>query len=218
MLLLEPVWLVIAVPLTLAFLARRPPSRTLSILRAALYALIVLAMANPGTRRVVTGGTVIVIADRSASMPDGAQAEQLEALRTLNQTRGPADQLGVVTFGARALIEKSPSDQTAPTTFTTQIDASASNLNEALTAALSLAPTQSPARLLVLSDGRTTDGDALGQAARASERRIPIDHRSLQRADLIDPAIAQITAPLRVGPGESFLIDAWVASPAPGRR
>jgi hypothetical protein len=216
MVFLQPIWFVLAVPLALAFFARRPPTPALSAFRAVVYGLIVLTLADPAVRRESPGGAVIVVADRSASMPAGSEAAHLEAMRTLAASRGSRDLLGLVSFGARARVETAASGGAAPAGFAAEVDSSASNLAEALDAALSIAPADMPTRILVLSDGRSTDGDARAQAALAASRGVAIDHRLVGRTRAADVAVERIEAPLRVAPGESFLIDAWVASPVGG--
>lgn len=216
MVFLQPIWFVLAVPLALAFVARRPPTRALSVFRAVLYGLIVLTLADPAVRRPAPGGAVIVVADRSASMPAGSEAAHLEALRTLGASRGADDLLGLVSFGARTQVETPASKGAPPAGFAAEVDASASSLAEAIDAALSIAPGDMPTRILILSDGRSTDGDARAQAALAASRGVAIDHRFVGRTRAADVAIERIEAPLRVAPGESFLIDAWVASPSGG--
>lgn len=216
MVFLQPIWFVLAVPLALAFAARRPPTTALSVFRAVLYGLIVLTLADPAVRRPAPGGAVIVVADRSASMPAGSEAAHLEVLRMLGASRGTEDLLGLVSFGARAQVETPASGGAPPASFAAEVDSSASSLAEALDSALSIAPADMPTRILVLTDGRSTDGDARAQAALAASRGIAIDHRLLGRPRAADVAVERIEAPLRVAPGESFLIDAWVASPTGG--
>ncbi|MEK7832931.1 MAG: hypothetical protein AAB401_17720, partial [Acidobacteriota bacterium] len=95
-----------------------------------------------------------------------------------------------------------------------QIQADASNLNEAIEKALSLIPSGAPGKILVISDGRWTGKEPASAAARAASRGVAIDYRSLQRSVTGDVAIAQIDAPVTVTPGEAFMLTAWVKSPA----
>src|SRR5262249_41351498 len=71
----------------------------------------------------------------------------------------------------------------------------------------------SPGKILVISDGRWTGKDPATAASKAAARDVAIDYRSLQRSSANDLAVAQIEAPVRVTPGEAFMITAWVNSP-----
>src|SRR5262249_16475858 len=51
-------------------------------------------------------------------------------------------------------------------------------------------------------------------SAKAAARNIAIDYRSMQRSTANDLAITEIDAPVRVSPGEAFMITAWVKSPS----
>jgi hypothetical protein len=86
-------------------------------------------------------------------------------------------------------------------------------LAEAIDKALALIPQNAPGKILVISDGRWTGKDPAMATSKAAARGVTIDYRSLQRSSANDLAIAQIDAPVRVTPGEAFMITAWVKSP-----
>ncbi len=212
MTLLEPIWLVLAIPLGLALWRWPPPTPWRRGLRFAATALLVLALCRPGVVLPRRGGLVIVVADRSASMPAGAGASQREIVELLESSRGAADRLAVVSFGAAAAVEKAPGGDSFGG-FAAQVGDGQSNLGEALETALSLAPAGGPSRLLVISDGRFTGADPLAAAGRAALSGVAVDYRLLERPRTGDVAIERLDAPLEASPGEGFLIHAWVRSP-----
>jgi len=115
MTLLEPVWLLVVLPAGLLAWRLRPAGRTQRLLRWTLYGLVVLAMAEPAWWRAQRAGTVVVVADRSASMPAHAAAAQLEAVNLLHDAMDPArHRLAVLTFGQRAAVELPPGVETLP--------------------------------------------------------------------------------------------------------
>lgn len=203
---LQPIWLVLMLPL-LAFWWRER-----SYLRLAILLLIVLALAGATLKLPSRAGTVVVVADRSLSLPANAEAAQREAIELLQRAMGSDSQLAVVSFGQRAAVERAP--QAGPFAgFTQQVGGDASNLEEALELALSLIPPETNGRVLVLSDGRWTGQEPGAAAARAATRGIGIDYRVLQRPSAGDLAIEQLDAPVSVTPGEAFMITAWVRVP-----
>ncbi len=210
--LLNPIWLILIIPLAAAWWLWKPTSKFLRYARLALLTLILLALCGLAVKLPSRVGTVVVVADRSLSMPANAEAAEREAIELIQRSMSSDDRLAVISFGQNSTIERSPQTG-AFAGFTNRIEADASNLNEAVEKALSLIPAEAPGKILVISDGRWTGKDPADAAARAASRGVAIDFRSLQRSLAGDLAIAQIDAPVTVSPGEAFMLTAWVKSP-----
>jgi Mg-chelatase subunit ChlD len=212
---LEPLWLLLALPLFAALLRYPLPSRFLNGLRAATIVLIVAALAGLAASLPSRAGTVVVVADRSRSMPAGSDADHKELIDLLHAAMGPGDRLAVVSFGETVGVERGPEgDRFAG--FTHEVGADGSQLAEGIDAALALVPKDSPGRILVLSDGRWTGRDPTSAAALAADRCVAIDYRHRSRPAAGDLAVARVDAPAAVAPGEGFLVTAWVQSPNEG--
>ena len=211
-LLFQPVWLLLLIPLTAAWFAWSLPGRGLRILRAVIFVLIVLAMARLAIRLPDRAGTVVVVADRSDSMPQNSDTAEKEIIGLLYKSMGPRDQLGVVAFGRNAVVEQTP-QRAEFAGFTAQVGADHSSLNEAIATALSLIPPDGGGRILVLSDGKWTGRDPAAAAARAAGRGVPVDFRVLARPQINDTAIQSFATPQSVLPGQAFVLTAWVQSP-----
>jgi Mg-chelatase subunit ChlD len=211
--LFQPVWLLLLVPLGAAWLAWPLPSLRLRILRAAILLLVVLALAQLAIRLPDRAGTVIVVADRSESMPRDSDAVEKELIGLLYKSMGPRDQLGVVAFGRDAVVEQSP-QRAEFGGFTAEVGADHSSLNDAMASALSLIPPDGGGRILVVSDGKWTGKDPGAAAARAAGRGVPVDYRLLARPQVNDTAIQSFSTPQSVLPGQAFVLSAWVQSPA----
>src|SRR5262245_22068494 len=69
MTLLHPVWLALAIPLGVSLWLWRFPSRLLLALRVAVLLLLLLGMCGLAVYLPARAGTVVVVADRSRSMP-----------------------------------------------------------------------------------------------------------------------------------------------------
>lgn len=212
----QPIWLLLAIPLAATLWLWPPPSRLLLIWRAVVLGLIVLAMTAPRAKLPSRNGTVIVLADRSLSMPDDAAAQQLEMLELIHKGMAGEDRLGLVCFGQRAVVERA-ADVGPISGFAGDVEPDGSNLAAAVQKALSLLPEEGPSRLIVLSDGRWTGENPAAIAGVAASRGTAIDYRHLSRAAAGDVGIERLDAPQRVSPGESFMIGAWVRLPAPQR-
>ena len=121
-------------------------------------------------------GTVVVVADRSLSMPADSERLEIEAVRLLQTSMPPDDKLGVVSFAESAAVEQSP-QRGEFNGFSGVVGHDASQLADALDLALSMIAKGESGRLLVLSDGRWTGRDVSASAARAAAAGVAIDYR-----------------------------------------
>lgn len=209
---LDPIFLVLAIPLAALLWFRRPPSRALLIARALLITLLVLALAGIAIQLPSRSGVIVIVADRSLSLPSNGDALQRELVATIESARERDSQIAIVSFGREARIEQPPSTSKF-SDFQLQAGQDGSNLHAGLTTALSLIPRGTPGRIVVLSDGRWTGTDPRAAALQAASRGIGVDYRVLERSAAADIAIDRVDAPGTVAPGESFLVRAWVQSP-----
>ena len=214
MTLLHPIWLLLLIPLIISLRVWKPPSPLLGILRLAVLSLILLAMCGLAVKLPSRAGTVVVVTDRSQSMPPDSEAKQKEAIDLIQGAMGNNVNLAVLSFGRDAAIEQSPQSGKFAG-FVNEVHGDASDLNGAIEKAMALIPRGAPGRLLMLSDGRWTGKDPSGVAAQAAARSIALDYRSMQRDSTNDVAISHIDAPEVVTPGESFMLAVWVRAPVP---
>lgn len=212
---LEPYYLALLIPLAFAFRHFLPPPGWRRWLRFAVLVFLVLALARVSVRLPRRGGTLVVLADRSASMPADASEIEQEVIRRLEASRGGGDRLAVVAFGRRAAVELRPGAGKLQR-FTADVGAERSDLASALKAALALLGAEGDGRILAVTDGRYTGRDPAGVAGRAALGGVPVDYRLLERPATGDVAVESVDAPLETSPGEGFVVTAWVRSPARG--
>ena len=210
--LFQPIWLLLLIPLAAALFAWPLPARTLGILRGMVLLLVVLALAQTAIKLPDRAGTVIVVADRSESMPANSAASEKEIIGLLHKSMGPRDQLGVVSFGAQAVVEQSP-QRGEFGGFQAEVGTDHSSLNDAIDTALALIPSDGGGRVLVVSDGKWTGKDPAAAAARAAGRGVAVDYRLLTRPQIGDVAIQSFLTPQSVLPGEAFTLSTWVQAP-----
>jgi Mg-chelatase subunit ChlD len=210
--LFQPIWLLLLIPLAAAWFAWPLPHRGLRALRAAVFLFTVLALAGLAIKLPDRAGVIVVVADRSDSMPDKAAASEKEIITLLNKSAQPRDLLGVVAFGQHAVVERSP-QRGEFAGFTAQVGSDHSSLNDAIETALGLIPSDAGGRILVLSDGKWTGKDPAAAAARAAGRGVAIDYRALARPQTRDVAVQSFLTPSSVLPGQAFVLSAWVQAP-----
>ncbi|MCI0642229.1 MAG: VWA domain-containing protein, partial [Gemmataceae bacterium] len=210
---LHPIYLLLALPLAVSLWVWGFRSRWLLGLRLVTLTLVLLALAGFSLFISSQAGTVVVLADRSLSMPLDADGVQSQAIDLVHDAMGPNERLAVVAFARGVALERAPA-QAKFGGFLHDVGGDASNLAEALEMGLGLIPRGAPGRILLLSDGQWTGHDPAALAVRAAERGIALDYRPIERATGNDVAIARIDAPSAVNPGESFLLTAWIHATA----
>lgn len=214
MTLLSPIYLLLLMPLGVVMWYWPQPTRLLRVLRGLTMLLIVLALAGLAARLPSRAGTIVVVADRSASMPGNRDASEKEVVDLITKARGGRDRVAVVAFGERVAVEQPP--RVEPFSgFAQDVGLDGSRLGEAVERALSLIDPGAPGRVVVLSDGRWTGTDPASATALAAIRGVPIDFHELARSSASDTAITRLDAPVSLAPREAFMMTAWVRSPAP---
>lgn len=211
----SPEYLLLLIPalLVLWFVGRRPgPSLGL---RFAIVLFIGLALARPELTLEDAGADVVVIVDRSRSMPEDADARAEELIRLLGAERRTGDRLAVVTFGRAPRVEEPLSGAGAFGGFQHVVDDEASDLASALDAAASLIPQARRGHVLVISDGRATGEDVRSAAHRLAARGLVVDYRHLAREEgPLDLAVTGLDVPPSVSKDEPFQLTATVHASA----
>ncbi len=204
-----PQALLLLLPLGLfLFFTARIPGPPM-VLRAALLLLLTVALARPEFRLRSAGSDVVVVVDRSRSMPPRAESSAEELIRLLEPQRRPGDRLGVISFGREPRVDLPLTADGRFGGFTSAVDGEASNVSAALDAAGELIPSDRAGRVLLLSDGRATGLDARAAARRLTARGIPVDVRFLGREDVArDVAVTSLAVPPAVAAREPFLLTA----------
>lgn len=208
----HPELLLLALPAIVVVLRVSPKVAAVRALRVLVVLLLVAVLAGPRLDQRGLGNDVIVVLDRSRSMPTESAALSQETIKLLEGAMGRGDRLGIVTFGARPHIEQSPVETSRFGGMFEDIDREGSDLGGALEHALALAPEGRAATLLLLSDGENRGRDAVAAANRAKARGIPIFVRPILRSSVSDVAVERLDLPGRVNADEPFQFTAWVTS------
>lgn len=201
------------VPLVVAALWRTARSRpVVAALRVALLVALVAVVADPVAVTARAGRDLVVVVDRSLSVPPTAAATPTEIAERAAREAGDDDRWGVVAFGRTAAVEAVPRAARAGVPPAAPVDGTATDLAAGLDAALATIPSGRDGSLVVISDGEATGGDAEAAARRARRRGIRVDVVPLRRAGVRDVAVEEVLLPPEVATGEPFQVAAWVRS------
>ena len=162
-------WLLMLVPLAAApqLLGWRSTRRFANfagaLLRMACFAVLVAIMAGPliPAKDRARGLAVVALMDQSRSIAPDQRLWMSNQVDKLRRMMGPQDRLAVVAFGRNAQLS-APLDnprvvQSAPA----KVDEGATDIAGALTAGSVIFPPEPEKKILLLSDGNQTQGDAL---------------------------------------------------------
>src|SRR5215813_12907211 len=182
------------------------------VLRTAIMLLLVLALAGVQLVRSADRLAVMFLVDVSDSMGQKAQEAALNYVRQSLPRMGPDDEAGVILFGANALLERPLSNvhelgtiQSAPTTGNT-------DLEKAIRLAMGVLPTDTARRIVILSDGRPTTGNAESAAELAAATGIEISYVTFTRDPGPEVQVTHFDAPSTVNAGQDFDLNISVQS------
>lgn len=210
----SPWWLLALalVPLLVALRMRAPKleARVRSIagttLRALAVALLVVALAGPLTGERSRRTDVVLALDVSRSVDPAVAAEALRLVNRAFTEKDPAARMGLVVFAADAAVEVLPRAELEPIdTIATEVGRDATDIARALEVASSAFPAEGQRRIVLLSDGRETQGRARASATVARSLGIEIHTIALDdAADRDEVSLRDLSAPSSVRVHEPF--------------
>ena len=211
-----------------------PLRRLLAIaLRVVLIVLVLGMLAAPQAVREHDQLTVIGLVDVSGSMrrfaelppiPDEPGATNVDSIRRWLRTavgdREGGDRFGLIAFDGQAVATAAP---TSGPYVDDNLDLpmlDGTNIAEAVRLGLAMMPGDTARRLILISDGNETTGDALDAARRAAGAgNIPIDIVPIDYSITRDVQVVRVEAPPTAQPNQtvSLRIVMQATQPTPGR-
>ena len=181
--------------------------------RAVILLLIVAALA--GLRWLLPSRELAVLfaVDDSASLPEPARQAAREFVGASLGAAGSADTAGVIGWAARAELWQPPAVGTRlAATWPALADRKASDLGRALDFASAIFPAQGTKRLVLLTDGQDTGGQALAAASRLAAVGIELSVVPLRGASTPEVLVERVQVPPRLKQGEPFDLTAQIRS------
>ena len=178
---------------------------------------LILSLAGMEIVRRGDNLAVVFLVDVSDSIPDEAVNAEMSYLVEALKGSGPDDQSAVILFGADALVERPmlagrELAQVTSAPITTQTD-----LAEAIRLGLALFPSGAAKRMVILSDGAQTTGDAQKAAEFAAAAGVQIIVVPFAIQSGAEALVTAVDAPTSLRQGEGFDLNVTVQASEPMR-
>ena len=180
----DPAWLWLLLPaVALVVIGWLGASRTLPMgrriaslaIRLLLVSCLILALAGARLALPADRLSVVFLLDGSASMLDATREDLVAWARDAMGEKPDEDTAGVVVFGANALVDRLPSELAELAEPASEPVAGATDVAAAVRLAAAILPAGTQQRLVLLSDGNDTSGQAEQAIAAATARGIRLD-------------------------------------------
>jgi Mg-chelatase subunit ChlD len=206
--------LVLAVEVALSwwqFSAATLRARMALAMRLTIAAMLVLALLGVGIPQTVDRQATVFVADVSASVAD-AQPDLARFISEAVTAKGPDDAYAVVTTARTAQVEQGLTKLPVPVANASLPAADGTDLSAGLRLAGNLLPADYRPRVVLLSDGQETSGDAVAQARFLQARGVQVDVVQLPSTSGPEVLVDNVSAPAVVHEGERFSIGVRLVS------
>lgn len=182
------------------------------VLRLLLIALIVLGLAGLQTVQAADKLAVVFLVDSSDSISAAMKQTAETYVRDAMGKMTPDDRAGIVVFGKNALVDRPLTNVKDPGIIASTPIRLETDMAEALRLGLAMFPSDAARRIVILSDGLETTGNAAEVAKLAAAQGVQIDYVPLQRKQGAEILVSDVRAPSKVNAGEEFDLDITIES------
>ena len=175
-------------------------------LRFALFALLILSLARTQICLPTTAESVFFLVDASDSITSANKEFAQEYVKKSLKNIGKDDKVGIVLFGKEALIEFLPKKGLNFSHFHTRVNPHQTNIEDALRLAVANFPKGGQKRIVLLTDGNETVGDADKVIDSLKKKNIRVDVLPLVTGREGEVLLEKIIIPEKVKKGEKFKI------------
>ena len=184
-------------------------------LRVLVAVLLVGALVGFSFTRQSNRVATMFLIDGSDSL-GAARSEAVAWVRDALEHQRDDALAGVAVFGGDARLELILQRAAELQQPAVRIDPTRTNLAGALRLAAAVLPEDARRRIVLVSDGRATEGDAIAEAARLREAGIQVDVHAVARNPGADVAVARLDAPGLAREGDEVAIEATIDATVAG--
>lgn len=183
-------------------------------LRGLAIAALVVALAGPLERGSLRHTDVMFALDVSSSIEADTVAQALGFVNRAIESKAPEARMGLVVFGAEAATELSLASRATPVRdLSVDVPAGGTDIGRALEVAVGAFDSEQGRRVVLLSDGRETEGSARAASVAARSLGVEILGVPLEPRSARDEVrVRGILAPSTVRSGEPFEVQVMIDS------
>lgn len=189
----------------------RRQRRLIVLLRAMVAVFLLLAIKNPS---LVLGGqptATVFLLDVSDSVK-GRKTEAVAFVKEAMEALPEREQAGVIAFGKEAHIEQFMNEKRLFSELETVTTSSATDLKRGVAAALSMFPERAPKRLVLLTDGKETEGEIEEFSTFLKEKGIQLAVKKWEDAGTAEVSVSSVVVPDKVNIKDSFKVSIQIQS------
>ncbi len=188
--------------------------RFAQVLRYLLILLLTLAAASPGIYTKAGMTATVFIADVSDSMKQTITDMEDFILKATGHA-GTRDKIGVVSFADEASVLKMPEDENHfNVSLQGRIQSVGTDMEKGMSFARSITPENAAKRLVLITDGRQTKGDAVGTARLLKRLGYTLDVVPYESDAKTEVQMEEFIAPKQVNVKERFDVSVKIFSNA----
>lgn len=184
--------------------------RVIVPLRILIFTLLAVALAMPNLVFTAKEVHTVFVMDRSDSNTR-ANSEMTSYIREAVSAKGEEDAFAIVSVGRDAVIERMISSENSFSSDWSRINGDYTNLESALRLSTSLLA-EKGGRIVIMSDGNETAGDALQQASIVREQGMTVDTVPFYSQGMKDVSMKDLQVPRQMFKGENATISVTVES------
>lgn len=189
----------------------RRQKRAILLLRGLVALCLLLAWRNPSLVLGSQPSATVFLVDVSDSVA-GWERESAAFVREAIDALPEKEQSGVIAFGKEAHIEQFMNEKRLFSELETVITSSATNLNRAVATALGMFPDNAPKRLVLLTDGKETEGNIEEFSTLLKEKKIQLVVKKWEDAGTAEVSVDSVVVPDKVSIGDSFKVNIRIQS------
>ncbi len=208
--------LLILLPVALALTRRHLLPRGVAALRLTALGLVILSLAQPQIPRSSPGRTVMFVVDLSDSISAEAQEVATQFVRSAARSRQAGDRVGLVTFGADAVVEEAPTSD-PQLVFASRPSGERTDIAQAIQSALAAMPEGGTRQIVLATDGNANRGDLSAALALARSEGVEISVFPLVPRSGAEVLVDEVRAPGEVRVGERFPVKVVIEATAPAQ-
>ena len=206
-------WIILILLFLEGILAIKRGNKSIIIISLHIFVVLflILALFQPVINTYTRKQNIIFLADRSTSMRK-YNLDKLKFIKDSLEKINDEDKYGIISFAEDQFIEKRFDENSEFNSFQSNLNNNFTDIENALKKASHLLPSDSKAKVILLSDGEENIGNLESVIDNYKKRNIEIDSYNLNHKEISEVFLQNLILPKRVDPGVDFNLRVYLRS------